>query len=467
MRTLEIITAILLFFSLIRTLFRGRPRWIDLLPYLTVVSAILQILIEGYRWQLVPIYGISLILFVFSFGGIGNSIGNLFKKTWQKAIVWTFAVLFLIAAIALPVLLPIPRLPESSGQYQVGTFSVMLTDPSRLELYSDDASEQRSIMVQVWYPANPSPDDQLAPWMDHADLIGPAISKYLGMPSFFLDHLVYVKTGAYLNAPIAQTETSYPMLLFLHGWNGFRAQNSFQAIQFASKGFIVVAIDHTYGAVLTVFPDGKLAYNNPDALPSGMPDQEYLPIANRLINQWSGDLGFVLDTLEQWNKNDPDHGLAGFLDLDHVGVFGHSTGGGATVEFCGRDSRCKAGLGMDAYLKPVSETVIELGLEQPFLFMFSETWSSETNWQLFNQLYLNSDDARVMTILGTSHYDFSDLPILSPIASQLGLKGPLNGQRVVVITSVYPLAFFESVFNGIPTPLLDGQSPDYPEVVFP
>src|SRR3989337_1867840 len=166
MRTLEIITAILLFFSLIRTLFRGRPRWIDLLPYLTVVSAILQILIEGYRWQLVPIYGISLILFVFSFGGIGNSIGNLFKKTWEKAIVWTFAVLFLIAAIALPVLLPIPRLPESSGQYQVGTFSVMLTDPSRLELYSDDASEQRSIMVQVWYPANPSPDDQLAPWME-------------------------------------------------------------------------------------------------------------------------------------------------------------------------------------------------------------------------------------------------------------------------------------------------------------
>ena len=72
-----------------------------------------------------------------------------------------------------------------------------------------------------------------------------------------------------------------------------------------------------------------------------------------------------------------------------------------------------------------------------------------------------------MTIMGTSHYDFSDLPILSPIAAQLGLKGPLNGTRVVKITSVYPLEFFESVFNGTSAPLLEGQSPDYPEVVFP
>jgi pimeloyl-ACP methyl ester carboxylesterase len=467
MRTLEIITAVLLFFSVIRNLFSKRPRWLEYLPTLTAISAVLQIILEGYRWQLVPIYFLTLILFIISFGAVRKFISQFFKRKWQKAVIWLFAIVLLVAAYALPILLPIPRLPESSGQYQVGTFSVMLTDPSRHEIYSEDASDLRSIMIQVWYPADPAPDDQMAPWMEHADLIGPAISKYLGLPSFFLDHLVYVKTGAYLNAPISQAETSYPVLLFSHGWNGFRAQNTFQAIQFASNGYIVVAIDHTYGAVLTVFPDGKLAYNNPEALPSNMPDPEYQPIANKLINQWSGDLGFVLNTLEEWNKNDPDHDLVGSLDLDHVGVFGHSTGGGATVEFCGRDSRCKAGIGMDAYLKPVSETVLDLGLEQPFLFMFSETWSSEPNWQLFNQLYLNSDDARVMTIMGTAHYDFSDLPILSPIAYQLGLKGPLNGKRVVEITSVYPLAFFDSVFYGISTPLLDGQSPDYPEVMFP
>ena len=467
MRTLEIITTILLFFSVIRILFPSRPLWLEILPAATVVSALIQLLVEGYRWQLVPIYTIALILLLFSFKKPKKIFGNLFKKSWSIVIIWLLALIVLIVAFSIPILLPVPKLPEASGPYQVGTFSIMLTDDSRNELYSGENSEPRSIMVQVWYPAEPTPGDIMAPWMDHADLIGPAISTYLGMPSFFLDHLVYVKTGAYLEAPVSHAKSSYPLLLFSHGWNGFRAQNSFQAIQFASNGYIVAAIDHTYGAVLTVFPDGKLAYNNPNALPSGVPDSNYQPVANKLINQWSGDLGFVLDTLEQMNGNDPEHGLTGLLDLNSVGVFGHSTGGGATVEFCGRDPRCKAGFGMDVYLKPVSETVLEIGLRQPFLFMFSEAWPSETNWQLFNQLYLNSDDASVMTIMGTSHYDFSDLPILSPIAAQLGLKGPLNGSRVVEITSVYPLAFFESVFNGTSTSLLDGQSSAYPEVVFP
>ncbi|MFC2065375.1 hypothetical protein ACFLXB_09810 [Chloroflexota bacterium] len=467
MRTLELITAILLLFSVIRILFPSRPRWLDFLPVVTVLSAILQILVEGYRWQMVPIYAIALILLIFSFKIPEQFIGNQLKKPWQKSIVWLLAVIILIAAFSLPILLPIPRLPEASGPYQVGTFSFMLTDDSRFELYSGINSEPRKIMVQVWYPAEPSSGDTMAPWMEHAELIGPAISTFLGMPSFFLDHLVYVKTGAYLDAAVSHAESTYPLLIFSHGWNGSRAQNSFQAIQFASNGYIVAAIDHTYGAVLTVFPDGTLAYNNPSALPSGPPDLNYQAVANKLVDQWSGDIGFVLDTLDQMNGNDPEHGLTGLLDLEKVGIFGHSTGGGATVEFCGRDPRCKAGFGMDVYLKPVSETVLDMGLQQPFLFMFSEAWSSDSNWQLFNKLYLNSDDASVMSIMGTAHYDFSDLPILSPVADQLGLKGPLNGKRVVEITSVYPLAFFESIFNGISAPLLEGQSPDYPEVVFP
>ena len=144
MRTLELITAILLFFSVIRFLFPSRPRWLDFLPVATVLSAILQILVEGYRWQMVPIYSMALILFLFSFKIPEQFIGNLLKKTWQKSIVWLLAVILLIAAFSLPILLPIPRLPEASGPYQVGTFSFMLTDDSRHELYSglnSDTSE--------------------------------------------------------------------------------------------------------------------------------------------------------------------------------------------------------------------------------------------------------------------------------------------------------------------------------------
>jgi pimeloyl-ACP methyl ester carboxylesterase len=440
---------------------------LEYLPAVTLIVCLLQIIKEGYRWQMVPIFVFSVVLFLFTLPSLIRHKQKPATAVWLRIGGLLLAIVLFAGAYALPILLPIPKIPEASGPYQVGTFSMMLTDNSRKELYSEEPNDQRRIMIQVWYPAEPLPGDLFAPWMDRADLIGPAISRFLDLPGFFLDHLKYAQTGAYQESPVSQAQTSYPVLLFSHGWNGFRAQNTFQAINFASNGYVVVAIDHTYGAVLTVFPDGTVAYNNPDALPSKMPDLQYLPIANKLVNQWSGDLGFVLDTLQTINENDPVHGLTGFLDLEKVGVFGHSTGGGATVEFCGRDPRCKAGLGMDAYLKPVSETILDLGLRQPFLFMFSETWSSETNWGLYNELYLNSDNAKTLSIRGTSHYDFSDLPLLSPIAVQMGLKGPLEGERVVKITANYPLEFFNQVFLGIPATLLDGNSSDYPEVVFP
>jgi predicted dienelactone hydrolase len=466
-RNLEILTALFLFLAILRLIFPKRPKWTEFLPAVALLVVLAQIIFEGYRWQMVPIYGFTLLLFLFSFATLIKPRIKTTVPLWKKLAGVFILLAFFTVSIALPILLPIPQLPKASGPFKVGTFSMMLTDESRKELYSGNPNDPRRIMVQVWYPAEPKAGDKVSPWMERADIISPAISRYLGLPSFFLDHLKYARTDAYLDAPVSHAQTTYPVLLFSHGWNGFRSQNTFQVINFASNGYVVVAIDHTYGAVATIFPDGEVAYNNPQALPEGVPDKEYYPIANKLVNQWSGDLGFVLDTLKTMNENDLTHGLTGVMDLEKVGVFGHSTGGGATVEFCERDSRCKAGLGLDAYMSPVSETVLELGLRQPFLFMFSEAWPSVKNWKLFNELFSNSDHATVMTILGTSHYDFSDLPILSPIAPQLGLKGPLSSERVIKIVGNYPLAFFNQVFYVIPTTLLDGPSAEYPEVVIP
>lgn len=467
MRSFEILTLAFLFLIILRLCFSRRSGWVELLPIVASLMGILQLVIEGYRWQMLPALVMCPLFLLISLPAMIRFMRKQpgIKKTPLALIVIAF-ILFIVS-LALPILLPIPNLPVGGGPFKVGTFSMELTDSSRNELYSCDPNETRRIMVQVWYPAEPEPGNKIAPWMERADIVGPAISTYLKLPAFFLDHLKYAKTGAYLDAPVSRSEAPYPVLLFSHGWNGFRAQNTFQALKLASNGFVVAAIDHTYGAVVTVFPDGTIAYNNPEALPMDMPDAEYLPIANRLVEQWSGDLGFVLDVLKDMNENDPDHGLTDKLDLERVGVFGHSTGGGATVEFCGQDARCKAGIGMDAYLKPVAKPILEGGLTQPFLFMFSETWSSGKNSALYDQLAANSDETTTVSVLGTSHYDFSDLPMLTPLASALGLKGPLNGDRVMKIMGDYPLAFFNKQFYGINSPLLAGPDVEFPEVVFP
>jgi pimeloyl-ACP methyl ester carboxylesterase len=357
--------------------------------------------------------------------------------------------------------LPVPIIPKPSGPYEVGTRIYELTDLSRKELYSGK-DEARRFMIQVWYPAEAGTSAEKARWMDEAEIYAPAVSKEIGMPSFFLGHLALVKEPAYVEAKVLKNDLGFPVILFSHGWNGFNAQNTGQALQLASNGFVVVGVQHPYGAVITVFPDGTIAPNNPSALPDGAPQDEYEAAAHKLVNQWAGDLGYALTFMDQLT-NDPDSAFYHTLDLSRVGVYGHSTGGGAAIQFCGTDPRCKALLGMDPFMRPVSYEVIDAGVTQPAFFMFSQKWTDDVNSrtnELFHQFYPHVKDSfGAISIAGTAHYDFSDIPLLSPLAPQLGLKGPINGKRVITIVNDYLLSFFESTLNGKPTTLFENPSP--------
>ena len=60
------------------------------------------------------------------------------------------------------------------------------------------------------------------------------------------------------------------------------------------------------------------------------------------------------------------------------------------------------------------------------------------------------------------HYDFTLLPLLTPLAPALGLKGPLSAERVLPITTNYLVAFFDYYLKGTGAVALAG----YPEVSF-
>ncbi|MCJ7724289.1 MAG: hypothetical protein MUP03_09160 [Anaerolineales bacterium] len=467
MRPFEILIAVFLALCFIRPVvwLHHRPRWSDFLPTITFLVTILHCIIEGIRWQMVPHYGLSIGVFLFSLPQLLQPGERPVQRLWLHITGTVAGIVLTAISTALPALLPIPHVLKPTGPYQPGTFTLMLTDNSRKEIYSGNSGEPRRIMIQVWYPTSETPGAKTAPWMEHPEVVAPAISRYLKLPSFFLDHLKYARSDSIPDAPLASDQPKYPVLLFSHGWNGFRAQNTFQMQELASHGYIVVGLEHTYGAVVTVFPDGQIAMNSPTALPSGVKEETYDRAARVLVDQWASDLGFVLDTLNQLNTFDREHGFAKRLDLERVGVFGHSTGGGAAVEFCSRDPRCKAGLGMDAFLTTLSTSTLESGVSQPFLFMFSEKWPSLKNTRLLKKIYSNSTGPfQEITISGTKHYDFTDLPMLTPIASRLGLKGPINGARALRIINDYSLAFFGEYLLDEPSELLHGPQPEYPEL---
>jgi dienelactone hydrolase len=384
----------------------------------------------------------------------------------------TLGGLLLLGIAILPsILLPVPRTPEPTGLYAVGTSTLLLVDESREELYSGKSGEPRRIMVQIWYPAETERGAEAAPWLENMDVMGPAIARSLGLPGFFLEHIKYAKVHAIQDAPISGAQAQYPLILFSHGWGGFRAQNTYQVEELASHGYVVAAPDHAYGAIASVYPDGSVALNNPKALPydEEFSDFEYLTAAQTLGEQWAGDLSFILDTLEKLDPDDPAGQLTNRLDFTRVGVMGHSTGGGAAIQFCGTDARCQAVLGMDPYMDPVAFEVLEAGLDQPHLAMFSAVWAEDRsrNNSIFEDLARHSNgEGYRYYIEQTAHYDFTDMPAFSPLAPYLGLKGPLDGEQVSKIINTYTLSFFGRYFKGESGELLEQPSPDFPEMVY-
>ena len=455
MRPLEIAIPILLAIYLLWR--RPYPFWMRLLPAFLLIITILHLRIERYRWQMIPLYVLTGIVITLSFRELGI-----------KRVMSLFILFLLMVSTALPILLPVPTIPASGGPYQIGTRMYELEDVSRQELYSG-VKEARRFQIQIWYPSTPGPSDEHASWMARADIFAPAIAEYIHLPSFFLDHLALVNMPAYQGSEIAPSDSRYPVILFSHGWNGFNAQNASQAIQLASHGYVVVGVQHPYGALITVFNDGKIVRNNPSALPGGAPDDEYEAAAQTLVHQWSGDLSYTVDFLEEQNHNS-ESPFYRALDLARLGAYGHSTGGGAAIQFCGTDSRCKALLGMDPFMRPVSEEVLMKGVAQPAFFMFSQSWADDVesrNNQLFHQFIANVPEGLgVISIEGTAHYDFSDLPLLSPLAPTLGLKGPINGRRVTTIINDYLLSFFGKTLGGVPTGLFEENNQKYTEVQF-
>ena len=464
MRPLEILTPFILAVYILWPITgKKRSSSVALLPAFALVLIATHARVEGMRWQMIPIYAFAAATMLTSIPAFFQTQTGMAPTTRPLRVFLSLGLL--AVSTALPILLPVPQIPAPSGPYEIGTRIYELTDESREELYSGK-DEPRRFQIQVWYPADVAPTDERAPSIEHVDIYAPAISEFFELPSFFLDHLSLVKIPVYKDSTVTTADEGFPIIIFSHGWDGYAAQNSSQVLELVSHGYVVVGMQHTYGAVVTVFDDGTVAKNNPSALPSGAPDDEYETAAKLLGNQWAGDISYALDFLSTINTSVRSP-FGGKLDLTRIGVYGHSTGGGAAIQFCGTDTRCKALLGMDPFMRPVSNEIQKSGITQPTFFMFSQKWRddlSSKNNQIFTPFYAKlSDTYGAVYIEGTAHYDFSDTPLMSPVAAQIGLKGPIKAERVISILNDYLLSFFDATLNGKPTTLFDNPGP-YNEV---
>ncbi len=221
---------------------------------------------------------------------------------------------------------------QPTGPYPVGTFSMLLTDPSRTNAAG---SSNYEFMVTFWYPAVAQAGVLPAGYVESQ--LALAAGAYYNMSPYGEDFGSEVEaffSHSISNAPVAANPAAFPVVLYDPGSGGHRRENTDKTEELASWGYVVVGLD-TSDTELSVFPDGTVVIGGANS--STVADLD-LGIEGRLL-----DLQFVLDQLEKLNAGDPR--LGGRLDLEKIGAFGWDLGGATAAQLCLRDPRCKAGAG--------------------------------------------------------------------------------------------------------------------------
>ncbi len=435
MKTFEILTFIacaLLIFTFVKkyTVYNIFFRALSLVLFVFILVISIQ---NSLLWHYFPLYLFLLIL-------MWIYLVNPKKKTFPAVVLSILVFL----AIDFAVLFPYSEMPKTKGDFMVGTKTYDVVDESRIEKY-DDSGNKRKIRTQVWYPIDSNEGLKKAKWLIDGKQTARGISKDSKLPFFLLDKMSRVKSNSYLDGVLSDKKDKYPVVIISHGWAGVRNLHQDFAEELASNGYIVFAVDHTYGATVTVFEDGKVANINYDALPSG--DPSFLDKANVLVNTFAKDVSRIIDFSGELNMGDPM--FKSKIDESKIGLVGHSTGGGGDVRLALEDDRVKAVIGLDAWVEPIKEQKISKGLNVPFLFLRSKEWEVGPNNKNLEILVNNSlINPLVYQIDATSHYDFAMIYMMSPFVKAFGFSGDIDSYDLNYVLEESILSFFDKIFAG-------------------
>lgn len=203
----------------------------------------------------------------------------------------------------------LPDAPELSarGEYKVGVRTLDLIHKDQLDILKHKGGVtpkyDRPIKVEVWYPAE-VPSGKEAIEVYHEVLGNNGDPKRPLVPFDF-------KGRALRDAEVKKSESAYPLVILSHGYTGSRLLFTYLSENLASKGYVVVSIDHTE----STFRDAGGFHST---------------LLNRSLDQL-----FVLDEMDRLSKANSGNFLSGLVDASNTGIIGYSMGGYGVLNTAG------------------------------------------------------------------------------------------------------------------------------------
>jgi predicted dienelactone hydrolase len=203
----------------------------------------------------------------------------------------------------------LPDAPElaARGKYKVGVRTIDLLNKQQVDVLNSkegvDAYYDRPLKVEVWYPAILNENEK--EFTTYTDNLGmPGDPKRPLIPFSF-------KGRAAQNASPVLNDGKFPLIIVSHGYTGSRVLMTYLTENLASKGYVVVAIDH---------------YEATHADAKGFP--------STLLNR-SKDILFVLNEMANKTKVGSPFFLTGIVDSDNTAIIGYSMGGYGVLNVAG------------------------------------------------------------------------------------------------------------------------------------
>ena len=195
----------------------------------------------------------------------------------------------------------LPDAPELAARdsFAVGVRTITIVHPRQPDILNRQDGEtplyDRPLTLEIWYPAAPGTNARQTETYhqvmgNHGDSTRPII------PFTFLGRCVRDAEPDRLHGP-------YPLVIVSHGYTGSRYLMTYLTENLASKGYVVVAIDHTE----STFQDAAAFYST---------------LLHRPLDQL-----FTLDEIGRLSQSGSGNFLAGLVDADHAGLIGYSMGG--------------------------------------------------------------------------------------------------------------------------------------------
>ncbi len=203
----------------------------------------------------------------------------------------------------------LPDAPELSkrGEYQVGVRTLDFINKHQIDILNSkngrDTFYDRPLKVEIWYPALiPEGKNQLA---SYEDVLGSIMDSTRPLIPFTFSG------RALRDAQPDLKPQAYPLIIVSHGYTGSRVLLSYLTENLASKGYVVVAIDHTEST-----------------------HRDQKGFTSTLLNR-NKDIQFILNQMAEPGKVKGGSFLVGLLDADHTALIGYSMGGYGVLNVAG------------------------------------------------------------------------------------------------------------------------------------